>query len=295
MAKDNNVGNHKKRKNEEVISGLNERIKELNCLYGLCELVKKHDIQLEKIFHGLVDLIPSAWHCPEITCAKIVFEDGEFKTDNFRISKWKQSAEIIMYGNKAGTIEVGYLEEKTEIDEGPFLKTERNLLNALAERVGRIAERKKAEEALKKFKQELREDKLALEQKNLALKELIEHMERAKNKAKEDIAINVEEITMPILKKLRLKGLSPKYVDLLCHHLNELTSSFGRMITQRSPKLSSREIEISNLIKGGLRSKEISELLNVSYQTIDKHRRNIRKKLGISKKRANLTSFLQKL
>ena len=134
-----------------------------------------------------------------------------------------------------------------------------------------------------------------LEQKNLALAELLEHMERTKNKIKEDIAINVEEFITPILKKLKIKGALSKYIKLIEHHLKELTSSFGRKITQRSTRLSSREIEICDMIKGGLSSKEISELLNVSYQTIDKHRRNIRKKLAIAKKKVNLTSFLQKL
>ena len=208
--------------------------------------------------------------------------------------KWQRLIKEKLKSAKPGSQEE---EEEEEVKDKIFLfviapAVEAGYVNLYGRN---ITERKKAEEALKKSKEELREDKIALEQKNLALKELIEHMERTKNKTKEDIAINIDESVMPILKKLRLKGLSPKYVDLLCHHLNELTSSFGRMITQKSPRLSSREIEISNLIKGGLRSKEISELLNISYQTIDKHRRNIRKKLGISKKRANLTSFLQKL
>ncbi|MCX5704461.1 MAG: helix-turn-helix transcriptional regulator [Candidatus Omnitrophica bacterium] len=78
-------------------------------------------------------------------------------------------------------------------------------------------------------------------------------------------------------------------------YLEDLVSSFGRRITQRSAKLSPKEIEVCGMLKGGLSSKEISEFLNVSRQTIDTHRKNIRKKLGLSKKKVNLTSFLQKL
>jgi PAS domain S-box-containing protein len=158
-----------------------------------------------------------------------------------------------------------------------------------------ITKRRQAEEALKRSEEELRKDKLALEQKNLALKELLEHMERAKNKTKEDIAINTEEFVMPILKKLKIKGASPKYIELLEHHLKELTSPFGSKITQRRIRLTSREIEICDMIKGGLASKDISELLNVSCQTIEKHRKNIRKKLGLSNKKVNLASHLQKI
>ena len=158
-----------------------------------------------------------------------------------------------------------------------------------------ITERKKAEDALKKSEKELREGKLLLEQKNLALKEMVEHIERTKNKTKEDMAINVDETLMPIVGKLKKNGASPKYIKLLQYHLKELSSSFGRKITQRSTRLTSREIEICNMIKGGLTSKDISELLNVSHQTIEKHRKNIRKKLNLSNKKINLTSHLQKI
>jgi PAS domain S-box-containing protein len=61
--------------------------------------------------------------------------------------------------------------------------------------------------------QELLDDKLLLEQKNAALNELLEHMERAKLKAKEDIAIIIERIIMPTLKKLHSAGVPPKYLS----------------------------------------------------------------------------------
>ena len=158
-----------------------------------------------------------------------------------------------------------------------------------------ITERKKAEEELKNSELRLREQKLALEQKNIAFKEIVEHIEAEKNKIKDDVSVNVNELLLPIVRKLEINAASHRYLDLLEHHLEELTSSFGRKLTEKSLKLSSREIEICNMIKGGLRSKEISSLLNVSYLTIEKHRRNIRKKLGISNKDINLSSFLHRL
>ena len=158
-----------------------------------------------------------------------------------------------------------------------------------------ITERKKAEKALRESETKLRDQNLTLEQKNLALKEMIEHIERTKNKLKDEIAINLDETVLPILRKLKIKGASPKYVKLLEYHLKELTSSFGRKIALRSTRLTSREIEICNMIKGGLASKDISELLNLSHQTVEKHRKNIRKKLNLSNKKINLTSHLQKI
>lgn len=148
-----------------------------------------------------------------------------------------------------------------------------------------ITERRKLEELQQ-------QQKGSLEQKNIALRELLEQIQTEKNRVKDDVAANVEETLLPILKKIRLKGASRKYVDLLKFHLDGLTSSFGHKITEKSIKLSPREIEICNMIKARLTSKEIAGLLDVSYQTIDKHRKNIRSKLRINKKSVNLTSFL---
>ena len=95
------------------------------------------------------------------------------------------------------------------IASGGFLAAFALILGASAFQIGMmtairdITERKKAEEALKESELQLREQKLALEQKNLALKEMIEHIERTKNKLKDDVVINVNETLIPILKKLR--------------------------------------------------------------------------------------------
>jgi len=142
-----------RKKAKEVLKkttyNLNERIKELNCLYGLSELVEKPNISLEEIFQGMANLILPGWQYPDVTCARIIFENDQFKTDNFKITKWKQSADIKVHETKTGAVEVYYLQEKPESYEGPFLKEERDLIEALAERLGRITERKKAEETLK--------------------------------------------------------------------------------------------------------------------------------------------------
>jgi PAS domain S-box-containing protein len=133
---------------EKTVYDFKERLKELNCLYGLSKLVEKPNISLEEIYSGLVNLMPAAWQYPDITCARIVLKDKEFKTNNYKMTKWKQSSDLKLYGKKAGVVEVCYLEEKPKSFEGPFLNEERDLINAITERLGRITERKKAEEAL---------------------------------------------------------------------------------------------------------------------------------------------------
>ncbi|MEW6087805.1 MAG: MEDS domain-containing protein [bacterium] len=147
--------------------------------------------------------------------------------------------------------------------------------------------------SLKESKEKLENQKLALEQKNLALKEVIEHVDRTKNKLKENISINVSETILPVLERLKTKGVSSKHVDVLHRYLEELTSSFGSKITQKSFSLTPREIEICNMIRKNFNNKEICDFLNISLQTVEMHRKNIRKKLNISNKNINLTSYLQ--
>jgi len=158
-----------------------------------------------------------------------------------------------------------------------------------------ITERKRTENMLKETAAKLQEQKSALEQKNIALSEIIAQIEVEKKKMKDDIAVNVNELLFPILEKLKLENAAGKYVDLLKTHLEELVSSFGRKIRGKRLNLTPREIEICDMIKGKLASKEISSLLNISSQTVEKHRKNIRRKIGIRKKDINLTSFLQSI
>jgi PAS domain S-box-containing protein len=138
---------------ERVEQELAERAKELNCLYGISELLEHENVSLDESLQGIVNLIPPAWQYPEITCAKIILDDREFTTENYAEPVTKQSAHIIVHGGISGALEVGYLERRPDIDGGPFLKEERLLIKAIAERLGRIIERIRSEEALRKQKE----------------------------------------------------------------------------------------------------------------------------------------------
>jgi PAS domain S-box-containing protein len=126
-----------------------ERVKELNCLYGISSLVGQQDISLEEIIQGTVDLIPPSWQYPEITCARVIIQGREWRTKNFQETIWMQSSDIKVHGELNGVLEIYYLEEKPEIDEGPFLKEEKALIDAIAKRLARIIEHRRAEKALR--------------------------------------------------------------------------------------------------------------------------------------------------
>jgi signal transduction histidine kinase len=128
---------------------LGERVKELRCLYAISSLVEKHGSSLDKILSGIVEVIPPAWQYPEITCARIKVGNHIFISDRFKKTRWRQSSNIMVKEKKAGSLDVFYLEERSDCDEGPFLKEERSLINSLAEHIGEVVERKIAEDALK--------------------------------------------------------------------------------------------------------------------------------------------------
>lgn len=138
---------------------LGERVKELNCLYGISRLFEKQPTSIDNMLQSAVELVPPAWQYPEITCSRINLKKKEYKTANFRETEWKQSQDILVNGKKFGTLEVYYLKSKPECDEGPFLKEERNLLRVIAARLGLVIERQIANnnlQVLYKRERELR-------------------------------------------------------------------------------------------------------------------------------------------
>ncbi len=129
---------------------LEERVKELQCLYGIVKLIDDPVISLSEICKGTIALIPPGWQYPEITCVRIVVDNQIFRSKNFRETKWKQTSKISVNGKETGSLEIFYLEERPELDEGPFLKEERNLIVAITEQLGKIIEKKQMEAELEK-------------------------------------------------------------------------------------------------------------------------------------------------
>jgi PAS domain S-box-containing protein len=164
--------------------------------------------------------------------------------------------------------------------------------------VGRdITELKIAETALKSSEKAMREKNMELERKNVALAEVLEQIEQQKQQIKDDVITNIDDLFIPILEQLMSKGskLDVKYLNLIKRSLEDLTASFGRKITHKSLKLSPKETQICNMIRRGLTSKEIANLLNISLNTVGRHRHSIRKKAELIEKKENLYNYLQSL
>lgn len=141
---------------------LRERVKELTCLYGISRLTERGDLSLDDVLRRVVALIPQGWQYPEITQARLSVDERTFTTPGFRVSPHLQSTPITARGEVRGRVEVVYTESRPEMDEGPFLSEERNLLGAVATSVGLILEERRAAEDRRRLEEQLRHaDRLA--------------------------------------------------------------------------------------------------------------------------------------
>lgn len=145
-----------------IEKALEERIKELTCLYEIVKLRVRESISFEELLQGVVDLLPPAWQHSEITCARITVDGRSYQASRAMEAVQQQSADIIVAGTRRGTVEVGYTQFRQELDEGPFSSEERNLLDTVAREVGLFLERRGAEEEAAKLQDQLRQaDRLA--------------------------------------------------------------------------------------------------------------------------------------
>ena len=142
---------------QKSMKELGERVKELNCLFEISRLDQKRHLSLEEILQGIVDLIPPACRHPEITCAKILLSGREFKTSNFGDTVWTQVREIIAGEVSIGNLMVGYLQKNPEMGEAVFRKEENALLETIAERLGKIIERRQAQTELEESEKRFRD------------------------------------------------------------------------------------------------------------------------------------------
>lgn len=121
---------------DRLIHDLQERAKELSCLYKVQELLGNPNITIDVIFQGIIKALPPGWQYPDICQAEITCDGKTYQSPNFMKAPWVQSSDILVQDEPVGRISVYYTEEKPKEDEGPFLKEERKLIDTIAEQLG---------------------------------------------------------------------------------------------------------------------------------------------------------------
>jgi len=121
---------------DRILETLQERAKELNCLYTVDARLAVPVASLDETLRSIAEAIPPGYQYPDVCHARIVLEGTTYSTPNFRETPWLQSASIVVQGRAAGRVEVVYTESMPRADEGPFLKEERKLIDTIAGRIG---------------------------------------------------------------------------------------------------------------------------------------------------------------
>jgi PAS domain S-box-containing protein len=172
-----------------------------------------------------------------------------------------------------------------------------------------VTERSKCEEALRKFgnelerqvnekTMELQEKAINLQEMNTALKVLLKKRDEDKKELEEKVLLNVREMIEPYLNKLKkakLNDMQRTYLDIIESNLNDIISPFVCGVSINLLNFTPTEPQVANLVKQGKTTKEIASILNLSAKTIEFHRDNIRKKLGIKNRKINLRTHLLSL
>ena len=159
-----------------------------------------------------------------------------------------------------------------------------------------ISRLKKAEAALRERERQLQEKTLRLKEMNTALEVLLQKRERDKAEIEQRLELNMRQLIDPYIEKLDGSHLNENQralVDILRTNLAEILSPFSSRLLKGYAHLTSMELEVAQLVKQGKRTKEIAALLHISAKTVDAHRLRIRKKLGLTKKRVNLETYLK--
>jgi PAS domain S-box-containing protein len=159
-----------------------------------------------------------------------------------------------------------------------------------------ITERKDAEKSLLAKDEKLKRQARNLQEMNIALKTLLEHREQEKLELKENLLESIKKLVYPYIDKLQSQNLNEEsqlYLSIIHSNLKDIIAPVGSTLSSKYLGLTPSEIQVVDLIKQGMTSKQIASTLHVSAKAVSFHRGNIRKKLGLQNKKVNLYSYLQ--
>ena len=161
-----------------------------------------------------------------------------------------------------------------------------------------IASRELAQRALLQKSKELEVGSIELEEANIALKVLLKEREKERQALEEKVVCNINALIRPHLEKLAAGNLSQRQqalIEAVKSGLDDIASPLSRRFIIEGSQLTPAESQVANFIRQGRTTKEIAALMRVASSTIDFHRLNIRRKLGLAKRRINLQSHLKSL
>lgn len=132
----------------KVFERLNERAKELNCIYNVEELLRNENESLSFIFRQFLRIIPIAWQYSTICEVKITYQDNVYKTEDFKETEWILTSDIVVDNKVRGNIIVCYTQFIRLINKSQFLPEEQQLLNIITDRLNNYIFHRELKETL---------------------------------------------------------------------------------------------------------------------------------------------------
>jgi hypothetical protein len=120
---------------DTLLNSLQERAKELNCLYAIEEILNRPGVEPGEVCRAILKAIPQGWRYGEICQPCIELYGEKYEPDGFQPSRWAQHADLEVHDHKVGVLSVYYTKQMPEADDGPFLKEETKLINTIARRL----------------------------------------------------------------------------------------------------------------------------------------------------------------
>ncbi|NQT64111.1 MAG: nucleotidyltransferase domain-containing protein [Candidatus Marinimicrobia bacterium] len=148
----------KPNRSELLLQELREREKELRCLYEIDKILNQQELSIPELLNQIVHVIPLGWQYPDICQARITYGQIDYCSAESVESSWVLSAEITFNNEILGSVNVRYIEERPNLDQGPFLKEELNLINAIARHINRALQHRQLRDLFDKKDLSTRDD-----------------------------------------------------------------------------------------------------------------------------------------
>jgi hypothetical protein len=137
---------------DHIIEQLQERAKELHTLYKVHEIINRPDASIDEVCRSLTEVIPPGWQYPSACWARITLEGTVYQPPQVAETPWSLRADVVLQGEKVGSVEVFYTRQMPRADEGPFLKEERKLIDTIAERLSHFLMQRRLQSMLSNWR-----------------------------------------------------------------------------------------------------------------------------------------------
>jgi len=277
---------------------LSEREKELDAVYELASLFAQPGIASGELLARTASILRRSMEHPELAVVNIWTGDEETQAASAAHPVDLYRVERTYSIDKTVTVCAGYEKGVEMPSQDPRVSDrEHRLVTSAATLLSEVLQRIEMENVLRESTKALQRQAEELEQKNSALREVLSHIEYEKKRVVEIARTHVAMFIQPYLHRLResadLSANERACVEQLAHAIENLFKPEEDTIVRLVDRLSPRELEICDLVRNGMTTKEVSSFLHLTETTVERHRNNIRRKLKLTGSKANLTSYLR--